>query len=124
MPFSRGRTRSKHQVRGAVEGPDGTPRGERDWTHESNRRHLLSPIRAIEDGTEPRDTTSVAEAVAVQEMLTGIYASHLTGVRLHFDYASAIAGNSRPRDSTTLCARLRKSSRICSLRRAFSANLR
>lgn len=61
---------------------DGTPRRDRDWTHESNRRHLLSLIRAVESEAEPRDTTTVAEAVAVQEMVTGIYASHLAGARL------------------------------------------
>ena len=60
----------------------GEPREGNATTHESNRRHALSLIRAVEDGTEPRDTTTLEEAVAVQEMLSGIYASHLQGSRV------------------------------------------
>lgn len=66
---------------------DGRPRQGGEWTRESNRRHGLSLIRALDDGSEPRDTTSVEEAVAVQEMVVGIYASHLAGRRLSLPLA-------------------------------------
>jgi predicted dehydrogenase len=69
-------------------GADGAPRAGRDWMSASNRRHLLSLIAALESGGEPRNTTTAAEAVAVQEMLTGIYAAHLAGARLPLPLAA------------------------------------
>lgn len=60
----------------------GAPRIGSASTRESNRRHALSLVRAVENDAEPRDTTTMEEAVAVQEMLCGIYASHLSGKRV------------------------------------------
>lgn len=64
----------------------GIPRESRvegGWFHrECNRRHVLSLLRWIEDGVPPRDTTTIDDVIVVQEMISGIYASHLAGARL------------------------------------------
>jgi predicted dehydrogenase len=60
----------------------GRPRQGDDFTAESNRRHALALVRAVEERREPEDTTALSEAVAVQEMVAGVYAAHLSGRRV------------------------------------------
>lgn len=62
--------------------PDGTPRTDSDFTRESNRRIALSLLRAIDENAEPRDATTLDDAVATQEMIAGIYVSHLANSRV------------------------------------------
>jgi len=65
-----------------VNRPDGTPRTDGDFTRESNRRIALSLLRAIDEKAEPRDASTLDDAIATQEMIAGIYASHLAGSRV------------------------------------------
>jgi predicted dehydrogenase len=65
----------------------GTPRQGDDFTRESNRRHALALVRAIEERREPEGTTTLSEAVAAQEMVTAIYAAHLGGRRVSLPLA-------------------------------------
>jgi predicted dehydrogenase len=60
----------------------GRPRQGEDFMRESNGRHALALVRALEERREPEGTTTLGEAVAVQEMVNGIYASHLRGGRV------------------------------------------
>lgn len=62
--------------------PTGQARQGDAFTRESNRRHALALLRALDEQREPEDTTTVGEAVAVQEMANGTYASHLSGRRV------------------------------------------
>jgi predicted dehydrogenase len=62
--------------------PTGTTRADADFTRASNRRHARSLIQALDQNAEPQGTTTAAEAVAVHEMLAGIYASHIVGARV------------------------------------------
>lgn len=62
--------------------PDRRPRDDRDFIRASNRLHALNLVRAIKNNVLAPDSTDIVEAVAIQEMITGIYVSRFRGMHV------------------------------------------